>query len=100
MGSGKKTQQLEAALRQGTGGKTPLQMPLRGYNSLHFRTRGALPSAPCSLLLPAIFLYGYIKLAETRSTVLTGRGRYNLGGPAEVEFWGHPEVSIAGIGSC
>ena len=22
-------------------------------------------------------------------SVLTGRGGYNLGGPAEVEFWGH-----------
>ena len=30
-----------------------------------------------------------------------GRGGYNLGGSAEVEFWGHsPEVSIAGIGAC
>ena len=27
---------------------------------------------PRSLLLPAIFLYGYIKLAETHSTVLGG----------------------------
>ena len=44
--------------------------PSESYNSLRFRTHGALPSAPCSLLLPAIFLYRYIKLAETRSTVL------------------------------
>ena len=29
MGRGKKTQELEAALCQGTGGKTPLQMPLK-----------------------------------------------------------------------
>ena len=61
-------QRLCSAKEQGE--KTPLQMPLRGYNSLQFRTYGALPSAPCSLLLPAIFLYGYIKLAETCSTVL------------------------------
>ena len=34
-------------------------------------------------------------------SVFTGRGGYNLGGPAEVEFWGRwPEVSIAGIGAC
>ena len=32
----------------------------------------ALPSALRSLLLPAIFLYGYIKLAETHSTILRG----------------------------
>ena len=46
--------------------------PSESYDSLQFRTHGALPSAPCSLLLPAIFLYGYIRLAETRSTVLGG----------------------------
>ena len=32
----------------------------------------ALPSAPCSLLLPAIFLYRYIKLAEIHSIVPGG----------------------------
>ena len=32
----------------------------------------ALTSAPCSLLLPAIFLYGYIKLAEIHSIVPGG----------------------------
>ena len=63
-------QRLRSAKEQGE--RTLLQMPLRGYNSLHFRTRGALPSAPCSLVLTAIFLYGYIKLAETRSTLLGG----------------------------
>ena len=63
-------QRLHSAKEQGE--RTPLQMALRGYNSLQFRTNGALPSAPCSLVLTAIFLYGYIKLAETRSTVLGG----------------------------
>ena len=63
-------QRLRSTKEQGE--RTPLQMPLRGYNSLQFRSHGALPSAPCSLVLPAIFLYGYIKLAETRSTVLGG----------------------------
>ena len=54
-------------------GKEPhYRCPSESYNSLQFRTHGALPSAPCSLVLPAIFLYGYIKLAETRSTVLGG----------------------------
>ena len=61
-------QRLCSAKEQGE--RTPLQMPLRGYNSLQFRMHGALPSASYSLLLPAIFLYGYIKLAETRSTIL------------------------------
>ena len=42
------------------------------YNSLQFRMHGTILSAPCSLLLPAIFLYGYVKLAETRSTVFGG----------------------------
>ena len=63
-------QRLHSAKEQGE--RTPLQMPLRGYNSLQFRTHGALPSAPCSLLLSTIFLYGYIKLTETHSTVLGG----------------------------
>ena len=63
-------QRLRSAKEQGE--RTPLQMPPRGYNSLRFRTHGALPSVPGSLLLPAIVLYGYVKLAETRSTVLGG----------------------------
>ena len=54
-------------------GKEPYyRCPSESYDSLQFRMRGALPSAPCGLLFPAIFLYGYIKLAETRSTVLGG----------------------------
>ena len=61
-------QRLRSAKEQGE--RTPLQMPVRGYNSLQFRMHGALPSAACSLLIPAIFLYGYIKLAETCPTVL------------------------------
>ena len=53
------------------GERTPLQMPLRELQQPPVQdTVQALPSAPCSLVLPAIFLYGYIKLAETRSTVL------------------------------
>ena len=63
-------QRLHSAKEQGE--KTPLQMPLRGYNSFQFRTHGALPSATCSLLIPALFLHRYIKLAETFSTVLRG----------------------------
>jgi len=63
-------QRLHSAKEQGE--RTPLQMPLREYNSLQFRTHGALPSTPCSLLLSTIFLYGYIKLTETRSTILGG----------------------------
>ena len=55
------------------GGEAPhCRCPSESYNSLQFRMRGALPSAPCGLLFPAIFLYGDIKLAETRSTVLGG----------------------------
>ena len=61
-------QRLRSAKEQG---KEPhYRCPSESYNSLQFRTHGALPSAPCSLVLPAIFLYRYIKLAETRSTVL------------------------------
>ena len=51
-------------------GKEPhYRYPSESYNNLQF---GALPSAPCSLLLPAIFLYRYIKPAETHSTTLGG----------------------------
>ena len=46
--------------------------PSQSYNSFQFRIHGGVPSAPCSLLLPAIFLYVYIKLAETCSTILGG----------------------------
>ena len=73
MGRGKKTairQRLRSAKEQG---KEPhYRCPSESYNSLQFRTHGAIPSAPCSLLSPAIFLYGYIKLAETCSTILRG----------------------------
>ena len=59
-------------------GKEPhYRCPSESYNSLRFRTHGALPSAPCSLSLPAIFLYRYIKLAETRSTVLGGAASHD-----------------------
>ena len=51
--------------------------PSESYNSLQFRTHGALPSAPCSLLLPDSFLYRYSKLAETHSTVLGGATSHN-----------------------
>ena len=63
-------QRLHSAKEQGE--RTPLQMALRRYNSLQFRMKGALPSAPCSLVLPAISVYGYVKLAETCSTILGG----------------------------
>ena len=51
------------------GERTPLQMPLRELQQPPVQ---ALPSAPCSLVLPAISVYGYIKLAETHSTVFRG----------------------------
>ena len=55
------------------GERTPLQMPLRELQQPPVQDAvQALPSAPCSLVLPAISLYGYVKLAETRSTVLGG----------------------------
>ena len=64
------SQRLHSAKEQGE--EPHYRCPSESYNSLQFRTPGALPSAPGSLLLPAIFLYGYIKLAETCSTVLGG----------------------------
>jgi len=60
------------ALPRNRGKEPHNRCPSESYNSLQFRTHGALPSVPCSLLLPAIFLYGYIKLAETPSTILGG----------------------------
>ena len=60
------------ALPRNRGKEPHYRCPSESYNSLRFRTHGALLSAPCSLLLPTIFLYGYIKLAETRSTALRG----------------------------
>ena len=57
----------------GNRGEEPhYRCPSESYYGLWFRTRGALPSAPCSLLLPAIFLHGYIILAETHSSILWG----------------------------
>ena len=72
MGKGKKTQELDRGCAlQGTGGKNPTtDAPQRATTASGSGRMWALPSAPCSLLLPAIFLYRYIKLAETRSTVL------------------------------
>ena len=73
MGRGKKTQELEAARLQGTGGKNPTaDAPQRATAASGSGRVWALPSAPHSLLLPAIFLYRYIKLAETHSTILGG----------------------------
>ena len=64
------SQRLRSAKEQGE--EPHYRCPSESYNSLQFRTKEALPSAPCNLVLPAIFLCGYIKLAETRSTVLGG----------------------------
>ena len=55
-----------------TGKESHYRCPSETYNSLQFRTHGALPSASCEAMLPAIFLYGCIKLSETRSTILGG----------------------------
>ena len=73
-GKWEETQQLDrgCAPPRNRGKKPRYRCPSESYNSLQFRMHGALPSALCSLLLPAIFLYGYIKLAETRSTILGG----------------------------
>ena len=71
MGRGKKTQELEAVLCQGTGGKNPTtDAPQRTTTASNSGRMWALPSAPCSLLLSAIFLYGYIKLE--RHTLYSG----------------------------
>ena len=48
------SQRLRSAKEQGE--EPHYRCPSESYNSLQFRTHGALPSAPCSLLLPAIFL--------------------------------------------
>ena len=72
MGRGKKPQQLDrgCALPGNRGKEAHYRCPSESYDSLQFRTHGALPSAPCSLVFPAIFLHGYIKLAKTGSTIL------------------------------
>lgn len=54
------------------GERTPLQMPLRELQQPPVQDAWGSTISPRSLLLPAIFLYGYIKLAETCSTVLGG----------------------------
>ena len=79
MGRGKKIQPLVrgCALPRNREKEPHYRCPSDRYNSLWFKTHGALPSAPCSLVSPAIFLYGYIKLAETHSTVLRGATRYD-----------------------
>lgn len=54
-------------------GKEPhYRCPSESYNSLRFRTHVGTTICPHSLLLPAIFLYGYIKLTETHSIVVRG----------------------------
>ena len=73
MGRGKKTQELEALLLQGTGGKNrSTDAPQRASKASSSGCMWALPPTPCGLLLPTIFLYGYIKLAERYSTILRG----------------------------
>ena len=74
MGRGKKTQQFDRgwAPPRNREKEPHYRCPSESYNSLQFRTHGALPSGPCSLVLPVIFLYGYIKLADTHSTILEG----------------------------
>ena len=71
---GKKTQQLDRGCSppRNTGKETPLQMALRELEQPPVQDVWGTTISPCSLLLPAIFLYGYIKLAETRSTILGG----------------------------
>ena len=61
------------------GGKAPLQMPVREVQqtALSSGCRWTLPPASCSLLLPTIFFYGYMKLAETHSTIPRGATRYD-----------------------
>ena len=63
-------QRLRSAKEQGE--QTPLQMPLRELQQPPVQDTWDTIISPCSLLLPAIFLYGYIKLAETCSTILRG----------------------------
>ena len=73
MGRGKKTQELEAALCQGTGGKNPTtDAPQRATTASNSGCTWALPSAPCRLFLSAIFLCGYIKLEETHTPPYLG----------------------------
>ena len=52
--------------------RTPLQMPLRQIRQPLVQDTWGTAISPCSLLIPAIFLYGYIRQAETCSTILRG----------------------------
>ena len=52
------------------GERTLLQMPLRELQQPPVQDAWGTTISP--LLLPAIFLYRYIKLTETRSTILAG----------------------------
>ena len=54
------------------GERTPLQMPLRELQQPPGQDARGTTISSCSLLSSAIFLYGYIILAETRSTILGG----------------------------
>ena len=47
------------------GERTPLQMPLRQIRQPLVQDTWGTTISPCSLLIPAIFLYGYIKVADT-----------------------------------
>ena len=61
-------QRLHSAEEQGE--RTPLQRPLRELQQPPVQDAWGTTISP--LLLPAIFLYRYIKLVETRSTILRG----------------------------
>ena len=63
-------QRLRSAKEQGE--RTPLQMPLRQIRQPLVQDTWGTAISPCSLLIPAIFLYGYIRQAETCSTILRG----------------------------
>ena len=73
MGRGKKTRQLDSgwALPRNRGKETHYRCPPESYMRPVQDAWGTTISF-CNILLPAIFLYGYIKLAETSSTILGG----------------------------
>ncbi|CAI9169636.1 unnamed protein product [Rangifer tarandus platyrhynchus] len=71
-GEGKENTGIRQRLRSTKEQGESYRCPSESYNSLRLRTHVGTTIPPCSLLLPAIFLYGYIKLAETHSTVLGG----------------------------
>ena len=74
MGRGEKTRQLDSgwALPRNRGEEPHYRCPSESYISLWVRMHVGTTISLCSLLLPAIFLYAYIKLAETSSTILGG----------------------------